>query len=115
MIVKPDGSEAFETARSGPVSDAERLGGDAGRELKGRAGPDFFALTCASWSPAPSPTANAPRRQLRARGHEVMLAPLLRVEIVPDAELGAGPWAAVLFTSANGARAHRRASAARRT
>ena len=43
MIVKPDGSEAFETTRSGPVSDAERLGSDAGRELKGKASPDFFA------------------------------------------------------------------------
>ena len=43
MVVKPDGSEAFETARSGPVADAERLGADAGRELKGKAGPDFFA------------------------------------------------------------------------
>ena len=62
MIVKPDGSEAFETAGSAPVSDAERLGDDAGRELKGRAGPDFFGLTCASWSPGPNPTANAPRQ-----------------------------------------------------
>ena len=43
MIVKPDGSEAFEAVRSGADSDAERLGGDAGRELKGRASPDFFA------------------------------------------------------------------------
>jgi uroporphyrinogen-III synthase len=43
--------------------------------------------------------------ELRARGHEVMLAPMLRVESVTDAELGAGPWAAVLITSANGARA----------
>ena len=43
MVVKPDGSEAFETARSGSVADAERLGADAGRELKGKAGPDFFA------------------------------------------------------------------------
>ena len=43
MIVKPDGSEAFEAIRSGPVSDATRLGADAGAELKGRAGPDFFA------------------------------------------------------------------------
>jgi hydroxymethylbilane synthase len=42
MIVKPDGSEAFETARSGPVADAERLGADAGRELKGKASPEFF-------------------------------------------------------------------------
>ena len=43
MIVKPDGSEAFETARSGSVADAETLGSDAGRELKDKAGPDFFA------------------------------------------------------------------------
>ncbi len=43
MIVKPDGSVAFETVREGKVSDAARLGADAGAELKGRAGPDFFA------------------------------------------------------------------------
>lgn len=43
MIVKPDGSEAFETKREGKVSDAAALGADAGQELKGRAGPDFFA------------------------------------------------------------------------
>jgi len=37
--------------------------------------------------------------------------PLLRIEAIADAELGAGPWAAVLFTSANAVRAvaaHRR-------
>jgi hydroxymethylbilane synthase len=43
MIVKPDGSEAFETLREGKVSEAAALGADAGAELKGRAGPDFFA------------------------------------------------------------------------
>ncbi len=43
MIVKPDGSEAFEATRSGAVADAERLGTDAGQELKGKASPDFFA------------------------------------------------------------------------
>ena len=43
MVVKPDGSEAFETSRSGPVADAVALGADAGAELKGRAGPDFFS------------------------------------------------------------------------
>ena len=42
---------------------------------------------------------------LRARGHEVMLAPVLRVEAEPEAELGGGPWSAVLITSANAARA----------
>ena len=43
MIVKPDGSEAFETTRSGDAVDAERLGADAGGELRARAGADFFA------------------------------------------------------------------------
>jgi hydroxymethylbilane synthase len=42
MVVKPDGSEAFEATREGSVGDAERLGTDAGAELKGRAGPGFF-------------------------------------------------------------------------
>ena len=44
MIVKPDGSEAFETTREGSVHDAVRLGADAGAELKALAGPDFFAV-----------------------------------------------------------------------
>ena len=43
MIVKPDGSEAFETERRGSASEAARLGDDAGRELRRRAGADFFA------------------------------------------------------------------------
>jgi hydroxymethylbilane synthase len=43
MVVKPDGSEAFEASREGSVSDAEKLGADAGAELKRRAGPDFFS------------------------------------------------------------------------
>ncbi len=42
MIVKPDGSAAVETTRTGAVADAAALGADAGRELKGRGGPDFF-------------------------------------------------------------------------
>jgi hydroxymethylbilane synthase len=42
MIVKPDGSEAFEVSRSGRRAEAARIGADAGRELKGRAGADFF-------------------------------------------------------------------------
>lgn len=44
MIVKPDGSEAFEATREGDVCEAEKLGADAGGELKGRAGPDFFSV-----------------------------------------------------------------------
>jgi hydroxymethylbilane synthase len=42
LILKLDGSEALETTRDGAASDAERLGADAGRELKARAGADFF-------------------------------------------------------------------------
>ena len=44
LIVKPDGSCAYEAARTGPARDAEKLGADAGRELKHKAGPDFFIL-----------------------------------------------------------------------
>jgi hydroxymethylbilane synthase len=43
MILRPDGSEALEAARSGAIADAASLGADAGRELKGRAPPNFFA------------------------------------------------------------------------
>jgi hydroxymethylbilane synthase len=42
IIVKPDGSEAFEVSREGPRAQAAELGADAGRELKGRGGSDFF-------------------------------------------------------------------------
>jgi hydroxymethylbilane synthase len=42
MIIKPDGSEAHETKREGDVRDAEKLGADAGHELRDRGGPDFF-------------------------------------------------------------------------
>jgi len=41
---------------------------------------------------------------LRSRGHEVTLAPVLRVEPVADADLSGGPWGAVLITSANAPR-----------
>jgi hydroxymethylbilane synthase len=43
MILRPDGSEALETARTGAIADAARLGAEAGAELKRRAPPDFFA------------------------------------------------------------------------
>ncbi len=44
LIIKPDGSAAVATARSGRVAEAAALGGDAGTELKARGGADFFAL-----------------------------------------------------------------------
>jgi hydroxymethylbilane synthase len=43
MILRPDGSEAFETSRTGHRRDAAALGADAGAELKRRAPADFFA------------------------------------------------------------------------
>src|SRR5205085_10461632 len=44
MILRPDGSEAFETTRAGDRRDAVALGADAGAELKGKAPADFFAV-----------------------------------------------------------------------
>lgn len=42
---------------------------------------------------------------LRARHHHVTIAPLLHIEADSTAAIGPGPWAAVLCTSANAARA----------
>ena len=42
IIVKPDGSAAFEVWREGHRDLAAELGADAGRDLKARAGADFF-------------------------------------------------------------------------
>jgi len=43
LILRPDGSESYETTRSGTSADAAALGSDAGAELKRRAPADFFA------------------------------------------------------------------------
>jgi hydroxymethylbilane synthase len=43
MVLTPDGRTVHETSRVGPASDAERMGRDAGEELRQRAGPNFFA------------------------------------------------------------------------
>ena len=53
----------------------------------------------------PEPEGARTAALLRQRGHDVLWQPLLRIEPTVDAELGAGPWAAVLFTSANAVRA----------
>ena len=42
MVLRPDGSDALETQRSGSLAEAAALGEDAGRELRRRAGPAFF-------------------------------------------------------------------------
>jgi uroporphyrinogen-III synthase len=53
----------------------------------------------------PEPDNARTAQALRAKGHEVLLAPLLHIEAVAGANFGAPPWAAILLTSANGARA----------
>jgi uroporphyrinogen-III synthase len=53
----------------------------------------------------PEPDAQRTAAALRAQGHDVVAAPLLRIEPVADAKIGEGPWAAILITSANAAHA----------
>jgi uroporphyrinogen-III synthase len=53
----------------------------------------------------PQPDAERTAAALRAAGHEVECAPLLRIEPVPAAELGPGPWSGLVLTSANALRA----------
>ena len=62
----------------------------------------------------PEPDAQHTAATLRERGHTVVVAPLMRIEALADAEIGVGPWAAILVTSANAAHAiaaHRRKKA----
>jgi hydroxymethylbilane synthase len=42
LLARPDGSECLRAERAGLPCDAERLGEDAGAELRARAGPAFF-------------------------------------------------------------------------
>jgi uroporphyrinogen-III synthase len=53
----------------------------------------------------PEPDAERTAAALRRHGHTVVVAPLMRIEVIADAEIGAGPWAAILVTSANAAHA----------
>ena len=53
----------------------------------------------------PRPEAERTAAALRAIGHEPVFAPVLEIETIPDASIGPGPFAAVLLTSGNAARA----------
>jgi uroporphyrinogen-III synthase len=53
----------------------------------------------------PEPDAQRSAAALRALGHEPIIAPLLRIEPVADAQIGPGPWLGILTTSANAAHA----------
>jgi hydroxymethylbilane synthase len=44
MLLRPDGSESLETHKQGAAHEAEKLGREAGLELKSRAPADFFKL-----------------------------------------------------------------------
>jgi uroporphyrinogen-III synthase len=51
----------------------------------------------------PEEEAERTAAMLRARGHAVVVAPLLRIAFIGEADVGARPWAAILVTSANAA------------
>jgi uroporphyrinogen-III synthase len=53
----------------------------------------------------PEPDGQRTAALLRARGHDVLVVPMLRIEAIARPQLGVGPWGAVLFTSANAVRA----------
>lgn len=84
-----------------------------------RVGPD---LTSSKTEPVrllltrPQPDAERTAAALRARGHDVLTMPLMRIEPIADADIGAGPWGAVIATSANACRviaAHKNIAALR--
>ena len=52
----------------------------------------------------PEPDAQRTAEKLRQQGHQVTVAPVLCVETLPEATFGAGPFAAIVMTSANAAR-----------
>ena len=43
MILTPDGSQFHEIEASGAISNADRLGEEAGETIRARAGAEFFA------------------------------------------------------------------------
>jgi uroporphyrinogen-III synthase len=53
----------------------------------------------------PEPDGERTAQKLRARGCDVLLGPVLQIEHLEAADLGAGPWDAVAMTSANAAHA----------
>jgi len=53
----------------------------------------------------PEPDGERTAQKLRARGCDVLLAPVLQIKLIKEADLGAGSWDAVALTSANAAEA----------
>jgi hydroxymethylbilane synthase len=60
LVSMPDGSQMFEVERVGEMSDAEKIGREAGEDIKKRAGEAFFkALYEATPTPANKPPVSA--------------------------------------------------------
>ncbi len=53
----------------------------------------------------PEPDAERTAAALRGRGHSIVMAPLVRIEVLADAPIDGRHWAAILVTSANAAAA----------
>jgi hydroxymethylbilane synthase len=51
LVVRPDGTERHVAERRGSAADAAAMGGDAGAELRRRAGPGFFDLPTPNATP----------------------------------------------------------------
>ncbi len=65
------------------------------------------------WITRAQPGADATAERVRALGHEALIAPLLAVHAIPDAQVDLSGVAALAFTSANGVRAFADISAER--
>ena len=85
MIIRPDGSEAYEARRDGAVARRGKARRRCRRRIEGpRRARLLCTLRCGFSSPGPNPTTRAPPRRCATLGHEVVLAPLLRIEAVAE-------------------------------
>ena len=109
LIIRPDGSEAFETSREGNVKDAVALGTRCRSRAEGARRARFFyawMTSCASWSRARRRKPSVRPRLLRARGHRgADRAGSAHRDDRRCAISAAAPWSAVMMTSGNAARA----------
>jgi uroporphyrinogen-III synthase len=95
-----DGLPPLQAVQSGRAFGREREPGYRGAGL-----PHDRAKRVRLLVTRPEPECQRTARALRARGHEVLSLPLLQIEAVPDVDFGSGPFAALVFTSANAVRA----------
>ena len=104
MILRPDGSEAFETSRAGSRARCGRARRGRGRGAEApRAGRFLRGVTCACSSRGRNPTRRAPRRRCARAGTRCWSRRCCASQTI-EADFG-GPFDAVLMTSANAARA----------